>query len=77
MNTIQEMYIHSCDTAKKKKELSVKIAIRGDTVVMLTYTKHAPIISLGVEEEDNWCLVSFLLMRRWPFQSARQEACAS
>lgn len=56
------MYIHSYDT-KKKKELSVTIAIRGDTVVMLTYTKHVPTISLGVEEEDNWCLVSFLLMQ--------------
>ena len=38
----------------------MKIAIRGDTVVMLSRTKHAPIISLrdiSLEGEDNWCLV--------------------
>lgn len=40
-------------------ELSVKIAIRGDAVVMLFYIKQAPIISLSLED-DNWWPASFL-----------------
>lgn len=41
------------------KKCGLKIAIRSDRAVAITYTKHTPIISLrdiGLEGEDNWCL---------------------
>lgn len=55
------MYTYVCNDqkSKEKKEFKLKIANGGDTVVMLTYTNHTPIISLrdmSLEGEDNWCL---------------------
>lgn len=62
MNTIEEMYTYAYNNRReRKRKIQLKIVIRGDTVVMLTWMKHAPMIfflsDISLEGEDNCCLV--------------------